>query len=611
MLLASWIAIFLCASYPTALPTDPVSPAPRSTVDLTVAPPALVASVAAPLPTMVISATPMMPVASAAPLPTITTSPSSTPAPKPRTLAVEREVYERFRPALVAISTRYPGLAIVPYARPGRGNQLGKTASDVLKDTDPALRAADWFVHWAAQGGDAAVLLREEPYALAVHPLSARNGCTAEQLRALAGPDATGEMVVADAGEAAYELLGQKPVQARIVPAEDWRSAKEYVATHENAWALLPWEAVDFRVRVLPISGQRLDPRALQGYPLMRRLWLSAASGISSTPQEAPPELVAALRQALRYEPPATVELAAVGDIMLDRLAKEGMRLHGLLYPFEGQGIQPVLSQADITFGNLECALSDRGVPQPKTYQFRAEPQAAKALAYAGMDVLSLANNHTGDYGDLALYDTLQLLTQAGLSPVGAGRTITEAHQAVVVQANGLRIAFLAYNEIPPLSFAASDTRPGCAFMDRQRMVADVRAARQRADLVVVSCHWGLEDTPNITAAQREFANLLGGAGADLVIGHHPHVVQSLEYGSRTFTAYSLGNFVFDMGPPEQRWEGLILRCLLDASGVKTVELLPTLIIAYRPTLMSPDGGERILEHVRRLTRERGGYPRE
>ena len=527
------------------------------------------------------------------PQPTPTPAPSAT--PEPLRLAVEESVLEAYQTYFASLPSRYEGLALLPYAGPQEDEAL------------PVPLEADWGIYWASHAPWEAVPLREEPYALIVHPASAQEGFTLAQLAALAeGEDQTLTLVVGDGGRAARELLGLEGLAPNAVQVSDWTAAKEYVATHEDAWALVPWEAVDFRVKVLPVEGQRLDPEKPQGYPLLRRLWLSG-----NTPP--PQSLLEDLRKALRYELPATVELVAVGDIMLDRNLTELIQQHSPRYPFEGQGIQPLLAGADITIGNLECAISERGTRQTKTYTFRAEPQVVEGLVYAGFDVLSLANNHTGDFGDEALLDTLGLLREALIAPIGAGENITVAHEAKIIEANGLRLAFLAYNQIQPTSFAATATSPGSAFMDKERMVADVRAARQQADVVVVQCHWGTEYSSTPNASQKELAQALADAGAALILGHHPHVVQGLSYGQRTLTAYSLGNFIFDFDKDYSREtsSGAVLRCLIGHAGVKMVEWLPYSIVDYRPVLVSAEEGARTLETIIQVTQKQGAFPKE
>ena len=535
------------------------------------------------------------PTHTSAPSPTLTLTPSPSPTPELLRVAVEEEVLDNYKTYFASLPTRYERLELVPY----RGPQPLEEAL--------AAQQAGWAIYWSSRVAWGAVPLREEPYALVVHPSSTREGFTLDQLVALAkGQDRTLTLVVGDDGRAVSDLLDLGELPSHAIRLSDWPAVKEYVATHEDAWALIPWDVVDFRVRTLPVEGQRLDPRKLKGYPLLRRLWLGG--------EVAPPKpLLEDLTRALRYEPPATVELVAVGDIMLARSLTELIQQHSPRYPFECQGIQPLLAGADIALGNLECTISDQGTRQSKTYTFRAEPKVVEGLVFAGFDVLSLANNHTGDYGDTALLDTLSLLREAGIVAVGAGENITEAHKARVVESHGLRLAFLAYNQVQPLSFAATATSPGCAFMEKERMVADVRAARQQADIVIVSCHWGAEYSPYPTASQQEVAQALAEAGAALVVGHHPHVVGGLRYDRSTFTVYSLGNFVFDFDKDYSREtsSGVMLRCLLDHAGVKAVEFVPYAIVGYRPCLISREEGSRILQNIVQITRKQEAFPKE
>jgi poly-gamma-glutamate capsule biosynthesis protein CapA/YwtB (metallophosphatase superfamily) len=536
------------------------------------------------------TATPCPPTPTATATEPPTPSPTATPAIL--RLAVEQQAYAPYRTLFAGLAQRYEHLQIIPYTR------------TVPLDDTLAAQAHDGAIFWSAQPPAEAILLRTEPYAVIVHHSFPRDSVSWAQLRAMVeGKDQTYRLITVDEGQLAGELVGlegaAKAPQERVA---DWPAVKEYVATHQDAWALVPWDVVDFRVRTLKIEGQRCDPRHLADYPLGRRLWLAGA-GIW------PPQLVEDLGAALSYAPPATLELVAVGDIMLDRTLKERMRTLAVRYPFEGAGIQPILAGADIAFGNLEAPIADRGTRVAKTYTFRADPQAVEALVYAGLDVLSLANNHSGDFGTEALLQTLALLRQAEILAVGAGETITQAHEAKIITRNGLQVAFLAYNQVPPESFAATATRPGHATMERERMIADVQAARQRADLVIVSCHWGVEYTPYATATQRELGRALAQAGADLVIGHHPHVVQGLAFERDTLVAYSLGNFVFDMDLQTPTMEGVILRCLLDVSGVKTLELLPCRLVDGRPVLASAEEGAPILERIWRVTREQNGLP--
>jgi poly-gamma-glutamate capsule biosynthesis protein CapA/YwtB (metallophosphatase superfamily) len=525
---------------------------------------------------------------------TPTTAPSATPSPtvtpRPLRLGVDQPTYARFRDALLALPERLPGWALVPYPTTYDAERL---LADGL---------ADAALTWAADPPPGATLLRAEPYAAAFHVTYPEREVSLDRLAALArGEDPHRTLVVAPGGrEAVRHLLGVKPGDA--LELADWESAKEYVAIHPEAWALLPWEAIDFRVRALPVDGARPDPRDGDGSPLVRRLWLLAARG------DVQP-LEGALIAALRYELPPVVELVAVGDIMLGRTVGRLIAGDSVRYPFEGEGILPILQGADVAFGNLECPISDRGSPVSKTYTFRADPAAVEGLVWAGMDVLSLANNHLGDYGVDAVYDTLRHLAESGLGVTGAGETEDAAHAPHIVEVGELRLAFLAFNQIHPKTFAATGALPGLAWMEMELMTAAVRAARRLADVVIISCHWGIEYSAYPTADQMRISQALADAGADLVIGHHPHVVQGVHYHTETFTVYSLGNFIFDIDLTAESLQGAMLRCLLDATGVKTVEMIPVAIVGCRPEIMPPEHAETVLARMERVTRESRGLP--
>ena len=520
--------------------------------------------------------------------PTATATP--TPTPRPLRLAVDQPTYARFRDALQGLPALCPGWAIVPYPAPYDAERL---LADGL---------AEAALAWAADPPPGGAPLRVEPYVAAFHVTHPEREVSLERLAELASGEAPGlALVVAPGGrDVVRDLLGVEPLDA--LELADWESAKEYVATHPDAWALLPWEAVDFRVRALPVDGVRPDPHRPDGDPLARRLWLRAA------PVDVAP-LAEALAVALRFEPPPVVELVAVGDVMLGRTVGRLIAGDTPRYPYEGEGVLPILQGADVTIGNLECPVSDRGQPVAKTYTFRADPGVVEGLVWAGFDVLSLANNHLGDYGLDAVRDTLRHLAEAGLAVTGAGETADAAHAARIVEAGGLRLAFLAFNQVPPESFAADDERPGLAWMDPERMTAAVRAAREVADLVIVSCHWGIEYSAHPTPSQERIAQALADAGADLIIGHHPHVVQGVQYHAETFTAYSLGNYVFDIDLTAESLQGAMLRCLLDPTGVKTVEIVPVSIDDCRPVVMPSDRAESVLRRMERVTRERSWLP--
>ena len=512
-------------------------------------------------------------------------SPAPATTPGPVRLLVSRDVLDALGPQLRSLSTGLPGLAV-----------------SVDDDAIHAPNDATARLLWSHMPPDDALPVRREPYCAIVNVRQWDASWTRAELVALVSSTSTWrQMMQGDAGVAVPHLLGVSP-PGQAVSVEGWLAAKEHVATHPSAWSIVPWSVVDHRVRPVPIDGVQPGPSPSADYALWRTLFLTH-------PEELPPEFLSELERALEYHPSPSLSLVAVGDIMLARNVGQRMAPDAWRSPFEGRGIADLLQNADIAFGNLECALSDAGEQQLKAYTFRADPRAIQGLAFAGFDVLSLANNHTGDYGPVSLSDTLRHLRTANISPVGAGATSAQARAPVVIWHQGLRLAFLAYNAIGPRWLDATDTLPGAAFLSVDDMVADVRAAQRVADLVIVSCHWGIEYRHEATAAQTQAAQALADAGAALVIGHHPHVLQGLDYHERSLTTYSLGNFVFDMGTAP-RSEGVALRCLLDISGVKTAELVPYRIVDGQPRLLQTAQGESIVASVHRLTAQQRRYPR-
>ena len=366
----------------------------------------------------------------------------------PPRLAVEQSVHARYEKYFRALETKAPGLMLIPY--PG----------DAEIDHLLAAQTSDWTIFWARDQMEGAILLRQEPFVVIVHPSWPEEKLTLEGLRALAeGRQGNHALVSPDGGQATRELLSMEQLGAQQARVDNWQAVQQHVATHPDTWGLVPWDTVTFRVRVLPVDGRWPELDNLGDYPLVRRLWLTTDIPIPETLRD---DLLAALK----YDPLPTVELAAVGDIMLDKTSRQMLDTHGPTWPFRGEGVQQILAGADITFGNLENPISTRGKVQPKSYTFRADPSFVQGLQYAGFDVLSLANNHIGDYGDLALIDTLDHLDAGEIVSIGAGRTITEAHEAKIIESRGLKIAFLAYNQINPKSFAATATSPGTAWTE-------------------------------------------------------------------------------------------------------------------------------------------------
>jgi poly-gamma-glutamate synthesis protein (capsule biosynthesis protein) len=301
--------------------------------------------------------------------------------------------------------------------------------------------------------------------------------------------------------------------------------------------------------------------------------------------------------------PEPIVRFMAVGDVMLARSIGERIVAQWPGAPFAG--VQETLQSAELLAINLECVIADAGEPAPKAYVFRAPPAAVEALAGAGVDVVSLANNHAYDYGVAAVDDMLPGLEERGIVPVGAGANAAAAHAPAVITRNGVRVAFLAYVDVP-VEGSGFDTRtwtagpetPGVAWAEAGRIRQDVAAARQAADVVVVMLHFGLEGRPEETASQREQARAAIDAGAALVLGAHPHVLQRTERYNGGLIAYSLGNFVFD-GFGGAANQSAIFEAVLTPAGVQRYGWIPVVIEGGLPRLASEAEAGPILQQVR------------
>lgn len=282
------------------------------------------------------------------------------------------------------------------------------------------------------------------------------------------------------------------------------------------------------------------------------------------------------------------VTLAITGDVMLGRRVGARLRQIGgptsVFRPFLGR-----LAAADITVGNLESTLSQRGAPTQGGDSFGADPGVREALRAAGFDVIGLANNHLGDFGPAAMRDTFRLLREGGLAYVGAGHRRAEAERPLVVERDGTSVGFVAVDSIgeTPAATASSpgtnrlDMPPRTGPMDERRLARlgqQVRALARQVDTVVVLTHWGTQYTNVPEPSQRRVARVLARAGADVVVGGHPHWLQGLEQTGDTLVVHSLGNFVFDMDFQRRTREGAVLEVVLWDGEVKGVELVPYVI---------------------------------
>ncbi len=418
-----------------------------------------------------------------------------------------------------------------------------------------------------------------EPLVLAVHPtLPALDVPLATARGVLAGAVRDWRALGAPAGP--LRLLVGTPPDRGTASTSAAAAALRAVGRDRRAVAAVPASAVGPTVRVLSVAG--IHPlRRPAAYPL-------TIPGVA----------------------PAPVTTAAItGDVMLGRRVGQALARSG----DNAAPLRPLarrLAAADVTVGNLESTLSRAGAPRQGGDSFAADARALAGLRLAGFDVLSLANNHTGDFGPRALVETVDRVRGAGIAPVGAGADAAAAAVPAVVRRGGVRFGFLAFNAIGETPRAGSGT-PGAVSLrmpprtgplapgDLAAQVRAVRQLRPRVDVLVVLPHWGQQYTYRPVSAQRTVARALVDAGADLVVGGHPHWVQGVEIHRGSLVVHSLGNFVFDMDFSRQTREGVVLELIFWGARLKAAEFVPVLIGPdFAPRPLAGAAGRRVLDAI-------------
>ncbi|MEW6068822.1 MAG: CapA family protein [Nitrospirota bacterium] len=293
----------------------------------------------------------------------------------------------------------------------------------------------------------------------------------------------------------------------------------------------------------------------------------------------------------------------AVGDIMLSRYIGKVMAVKGNDYPFEK--VMPFLRKGDIVFGNLESVISaNYNTPffPEKPYNFLASPDIVKTLRDAGFTVFNIANNHAMDYGPAALLEMRQLLKDSGIDVFGAGKDLEEARCPAVITVNGLRLAILGYGVAHSNQVYAGHSKAGILPVRLDYIRKDIQTLRSKVDFLIVSLHWGKEYERFPTEDQRRIAHLVIDWGADMILGHHPHVLQGIELYKDKMIVYSLGNFLFD-----QKGNGtdgsIILACRFKDKVLHSMEVIPLdRFRAFFPKVAEGSKKEEILGDLKRFS---------
>ncbi len=311
---------------------------------------------------------------------------------------------------------------------------------------------------------------------------------------------------------------------------------------------------------------------AVLAFALGPKSKIRPASFISSVNTVKPTETAKAVPAYTPTPAGADLKIVAVGDILLGRGVETMLkRAHrDYTYPFEK--VSGLLKEGDIIFGNLEEPVTDSinsltGIERGGKIVLKNKVEAFEAIKYAGFNLLNLANNHILDYYDKGLYDTLDILDRNGIAHAGAGKNLDEARKPAIILKNGLKIGLLSYTDMseilykgnPPIRFAADKGKAGVAPVNTEYIREDIAKIRSMVDILIVSFHWGKEESFEVLPEQIKLAHGLIDNGADIILGHHPHQFQGVEIYRGKPILYSMGNFIFDQNDPENQ-ESFILK---------------------------------------------------
>ncbi len=299
------------------------------------------------------------------------------------------------------------------------------------------------------------------------------------------------------------------------------------------------------------------------------------------------------------------ITIVATGDTMLGSWVEQVIADSGYDYPF--RHIRKFLGDADVFFTNLEAPFGTGGEPFPKKFNFRVNPDLVKVLNAGKINLVSLANNHVMDYGQSCLQETIASLEEYHIHYAGAGMNVQQARQPAILEVHGVKIGFLAYSLTFPEEFWATDSTAGTCFPYEDYVFKDVAELRKKSDLVIVSCHWGQELRRTPKEYQILFAHQLIDKGADVVLGHHPHVIQGVEFYKGKLVAYSLGNFIFG-SYSEKATESLILKVKWNRKMVMKFQILPISVynkeVEFQPNPLTGAARQAFLMNFKQLTME-------
>lgn len=360
----------------------------------------------------------------------------------------------------------------------------------------------------------------------------------------------------------------------------------------EGEFAIVKWSSVTPNLKTLSVDGKYLwNKKDAAGYTFKTKVESDDLKIIAQ-----------------KFNPEKLTKLTSIGDVIMGRTVAKKMAQFGFLSPWAR--VTDRISDADITFADLEAPFSDRVPPSYEGMNFIVPTAAFVGIEKAGIDIVALANNHSTNFGE-AFSDTLALLVQKGVKYVGGGKDLAEAEKVQIIEKNGQRWAFLNYNSIIGAINATEDS-PGVARFrikpwsdtdneeDIKKIEKAVAAAKKQADVVVVELHWGVEYTTDPIQSQKNVAHRAIDAGADIIIGTHPHAVQGSEVYKGKYITYSLGNFIFDQEWSTGTKQGTVLESYFYGNRQVAANLAPIQIEDYhQPRFVEGSLAKSILDRIK------------
>ncbi len=324
--------------------------------------------------------------------------------------------------------------------------------------------------------------------------------------------------------------------------------------------ALIPFEKAAYNMLGLDFAGASIfdktsdDSAETSTYALKDQIWLHEPEQIGLFNE------IQSAAEPLNFDPEKTSTVITTGTSVMGsrkqylEIAETGDQL------FPSREVSSILSEADITHVSNEAPFTDSCQQAHWTMVFCGTTASFQNFEESGVDVVGLTGNHILDYGDEAFISTLELYENAGMKYFGGGRNAADAYSPATYEINGTKVAFLGYNEIPPATSYADENSPGSAYLDKNRMIADIKSAKESNDIVIVDMQWGAEYEREPSARQLEYGHAAVDAGADIVQGVHPHWVKPVEFYKNGVIFYSLGNFWFDQMWSTETREGIIVK---------------------------------------------------